>query len=66
MLLRRVIEHVKAQKRQASAARTTYDEALRASGHDPVTTEIDTETAFYFAEDYHEQYLAKNPGVTVV
>jgi peptide-methionine (S)-S-oxide reductase len=51
-----------AQLRQATASRTTYDEVLRASGHPPVTTEIDAETAFYFAEDYHQQYLAKNPG----
>ena len=42
---------------------TMKDEAaLRARGYGPVTTEIKPAGAFYFAEDYHQQYLAKNPG----
>jgi len=45
----------------AEASRETYQEALGASGHGTVTTEIREAPAFYFAEDYHQQYLAKNP-----
>ena len=50
---------------QAAAAERTkamYEPALRARGYGPVTTEIKPAGAFYFAEDYHQQYLAKNPG----
>jgi peptide-methionine (S)-S-oxide reductase len=50
------------QKRQAEAARTAYDEALKDRGYGPVTTEILDAPEFYFAEDYHQQYLSKNPG----
>ncbi|HET6964274.1 MAG TPA: peptide-methionine (S)-S-oxide reductase MsrA [Acidimicrobiales bacterium] len=41
-----------------------YGEALRASGYGPVTTEVASlpEDGFYYAEDYHQQYLAKNPN----
>jgi peptide-methionine (S)-S-oxide reductase len=35
---------------------------LSAAGHGPITTEILTLDRFYYAEDYHQQYLAKNPG----
>ncbi|MEI2807698.1 peptide-methionine (S)-S-oxide reductase MsrA [Albidovulum sp.] len=47
-----------------AAARTAlaYDGRLRAAGYGPVTTEIAPAGLFYFAEDYHQQYLAKNPG----
>jgi peptide-methionine (S)-S-oxide reductase len=47
-----------------AAARTAlaYDGRLRAAGYGPVTTEIAPAGPFYFAEDYHQQYLAKNPG----
>jgi peptide-methionine (S)-S-oxide reductase len=38
-----------------------YETALKAKGYGPVTTEIVDRPAFYFAEDYHQQYLAKNP-----
>ena len=38
-----------------------YDSALRAQGFAPITTEILPAPEFYFAEDYHQQYLAKNP-----
>lgn len=50
---------------QAEAAERTkraYEAALRARGYGPVTTEIKPAGAFYFAEDYHQQYLSKNPG----
>jgi peptide-methionine (S)-S-oxide reductase len=50
------------QKRQAETARTAYDKALKDRGYGPVTTEILDAPEFYFAEDYHQQYLSKNPG----
>ena len=46
----------------AFASRTTYQRALTAAGYGPVTTEIAIAPPFYYAEDYHQQYLAKNPG----
>ncbi len=49
------------QKRAAEASKATYAKALAARGFGPVTTEILEAPAFYFAEDYHQQYLAKNP-----
>jgi peptide-methionine (S)-S-oxide reductase len=51
-----------AQARAAEAAKRAYDAALREKGLAPVTTEILPVPPFYFAEDYHQQYLAKNPG----
>jgi len=51
-----------AQKATAETARESYDEALRAGGHDPVTTEIEPAGPFYYAEDYHQQYLHKVPN----
>lgn len=45
---------------QASAAR--YGAALTAAGRGPITTEICEAAHFYYAEDYHQQYLHKNPG----
>ena len=50
-----------AQRKAAEAAKATYDKALRALGYRPVTTEILDAPEFFFAEDYHQQYLAKNP-----
>jgi peptide-methionine (S)-S-oxide reductase len=50
------------QQAQAQASRERYGEALREAGRGPVTTEILPAPAFYYAEDYHQQYLAKNPG----
>lgn len=49
------------QKRLAEAARTAYQEKLTKAGFGKITTEIIDTPAFYFAEDYHQQYLAKNP-----
>jgi peptide-methionine (S)-S-oxide reductase len=51
-----------AQRQAAEATREAYGKALAARGFGPVTTEIIDAPAFYFAEDYHQQYLAKNPG----
>ncbi|HOY79535.1 MAG TPA: peptide-methionine (S)-S-oxide reductase MsrA [Hyphomonadaceae bacterium] len=50
------------QKRQAEASRDAYQGALKAAGKGAITTEILAAPEFYFAEDYHQQYLAKNPG----
>jgi peptide-methionine (S)-S-oxide reductase len=51
------------QQRDAIAkSKMMYEEALRNAGHNPITTEIVAATEFYYAEDYHQQYLAKNPA----
>ena len=49
------------QRRAAEAAKDAYGKALAARGLPPITTEIKDAPEFYFAEDYHQQYLAKNP-----
>ncbi len=49
------------QLRIAEASRDAYQPRLTAAGYGPITTEIAPLKAFYFAEDYHQQYLAKNP-----
>ena len=46
----------------AEASRERFASALRSAGRGPVTTEIAPLEAFFFAEEYHQQYLAKNPG----
>jgi peptide-methionine (S)-S-oxide reductase len=56
-----IFTHSEAQARAAEAAREAYAKALAAQGYPTVTTEIAPAPAFYFAEDYHQQYLAKNP-----
>jgi peptide-methionine (S)-S-oxide reductase len=45
----------------AEASREAYAKALAAAGHGAVTTEIRKAPEFYYAEEYHQQYLAKNP-----
>ncbi len=49
------------QKAAADASLTRYQEALKAAGYGLITTEITDTPEFYYAEDYHQQYLAKNP-----
>lgn len=49
------------QLRAAEASRKSYQEALERAGHGQITTEILKAPEFYFAEEYHQQYLAKNP-----
>jgi peptide-methionine (S)-S-oxide reductase len=50
------------QANAAEASRKDFAPRLAAAGYGPVTTEIIPAPDFYFAEDYHQQYLAKNPG----
>ena len=50
-----------AQRQAAEGSKTMYDKALKANRFDPITTEVIDAPPFYFAEDYHQQYLAKNP-----
>ena len=50
------------QKQAAEASKAVYETALQASGYAAVTTDIADAPAFYYAEGYHQQYLAKNPG----
>ena len=50
------------QKKLAEASAKAYEAALKAKGHEAITTEIKDAPPFYYAEDYHQQYLAKNPG----
>jgi peptide-methionine (S)-S-oxide reductase len=54
--------HDAAQRAAAEAARDRYAAALKAAGYKDVTTEIVDAGPFYFAEEYHQQYLAKNPN----
>ena len=49
------------QRAVAERSRAAYQVALTAAGHGAITTEIAGERVFYFAEDYHQQYLHKNP-----
>jgi peptide-methionine (S)-S-oxide reductase len=51
-----------AQRAAAEASKAMFGEALEARGYGAVTTEILDAPPFYFAEDYHQQYLAKNPA----
>jgi peptide-methionine (S)-S-oxide reductase len=51
-----------AQREAAKASLQGYQDALNARGHSAITTEIEAAGPFYFAEDYHQQYLAKVPS----
>ncbi|RUR86568.1 peptide-methionine (S)-S-oxide reductase MsrA [Chlorogloeopsis fritschii PCC 9212] len=50
------------QRKLAEASRDAYQKALKEAGYGNITTEILDAPEFYYAEDYHQQYLAKNPG----
>ncbi|MFL2771705.1 MAG: peptide-methionine (S)-S-oxide reductase MsrA [Rhodospirillaceae bacterium] len=52
----------KAQERMAMASCGTYGDVLLAAGYGAITTEIKEMPTFYYAEEYHQQYLAKNPA----
>jgi len=49
------------QQAAAAAGRTRYDEALAAAHFDPITTEVERGTTFFYADDAHQQYLARDP-----
>ena len=51
-----------AQRKAAEESRDAYQRAVTAAGYGIITTEIRAADAFYFAEDYHQQYLDKNPN----
>jgi peptide-methionine (S)-S-oxide reductase len=51
-----------AQREAAEASRERYQEKLSESGYGEITTEIEDAPEFFYAEDYHQQYLAKNPN----
>jgi peptide-methionine (S)-S-oxide reductase len=57
-----VYTHGDEQARRAEASRDAYQKALEAAGLDAITTEIREAPEFYYAEDYHQQYLGKNPN----
>jgi len=57
-----IYAHGESQRALAEASAAAYQEALSAASRGAITTEIRPAPTFYFAEDYHQQYLAKNPG----
>lgn len=57
-----IYTHTVAQEEAAEASRKLYADRLKAAGFGAITTEIKPAAPFYFAEDYHQQYLAKNPS----
>jgi peptide-methionine (S)-S-oxide reductase len=56
-----IYTHGEAQRGAALASREAYQARLAAAGYGPITSEIAEAGEFYYAEDYHQQYLAKNP-----
>ena len=57
-----IYTYSEAQAEAAKASMAAFQPRLTASGFGPITTEIVPAKEFYFGEDYHQQYLAKNPG----
>ncbi|OOY15325.1 peptide-methionine (S)-S-oxide reductase MsrA [Thioclava sp. DLFJ4-1] len=57
-----IYTYTDAQKEAAEGSRDAYAERLNAAGYGTITTEIIDAPPFYYAEDYHQQYLEKNPG----
>ncbi len=57
-----IFTHTDAQRAAAEASREMYQRELAAAGFGDITTEIDDAPTYYFAEDYHQQYLAKVPN----
>ncbi|AKJ04511.1 peptide-methionine (S)-S-oxide reductase [Archangium gephyra] len=51
-----------AQRKAVEASREAYQKVLTAAGYEPITTELRPAPEYYYAEDYHQQYLAKNPN----
>jgi peptide-methionine (S)-S-oxide reductase len=57
-----IFVHDDGQRAAAERSKAHYQERLSAAGYGPIATEILDAPEFYFAEDYHQQYLLKNPG----
>jgi peptide-methionine (S)-S-oxide reductase len=57
-----IYTHDDAQRQAAEASRDLYQKELAARGYPPITTEIAPAGELFYAEDYHQQYLHKNPG----
>ncbi|WP_454019199.1 peptide-methionine (S)-S-oxide reductase MsrA [Azospirillum sp. Marseille-Q6669] len=57
-----IYTHTDAQRTAAEASRQSYQARLEQAGFGPVTTELREAPPFYYAEDYHQQYLSKNPA----
>ena len=57
-----IYTHSDEQQQVAEASKGGFQEGLSQAGYGPITTEIVSAGEFYYAEDYHQQYLAKNPG----
>jgi peptide-methionine (S)-S-oxide reductase len=57
-----IYTHSPEQRRAAEGSREMYEKQLREAGYGAITTEIADAPDFYYAEDYHQQYLAKNPN----
>jgi peptide-methionine (S)-S-oxide reductase len=57
-----ILTNGEAQQREAEASRMVFQERLSAAGHGKITAEIRPAPEFYFAEEYHQQYLQKNPN----
>jgi peptide-methionine (S)-S-oxide reductase len=57
-----ILFHDQAQRAAAESSRDAYQAMLAQAGHGQITTEIAQAGPFYYAEDYHQQYLAKNPN----
>ena len=57
-----IYTHSDAQRAAAEASRDMYQAELAKAGYGAITTEITAASEYYFAEDYHQQYLAKNPN----
>jgi peptide-methionine (S)-S-oxide reductase len=57
-----ILWHDDAQRAAAESSRDAYQAMLAQAGHGQITTEIAQAGPFYYAEDYHQQYLAKNPN----
>lgn len=57
-----IFTHSEAQRKAAQRSLEDYQSRLGDAGYGPITTEIRPLDVFWYAEDYHQQYLAKNPG----
>ena len=56
-----IFTYSEAQSKRAEQSKAHYQSMLEENGYPSITTEIKSDTEFYYAEDYHQQYLAKNP-----